>query len=117
MNDPISSTYEYLLAHYGPLMTFKHLAEVLHSTPNGLRMAIARKQYPMAIALEKAKRRVGRRVYFEAGRVAEVIDQGFTGTEGRQSPLEHYFSRTPGQSDSDAALRRHLSRRNFTQKS
>ncbi len=74
MNEPISSTHQYLLVHYGPLLTLKHLAEVLHSTPNGVRMAITRKRQPFAVALTSAKRQFGRRVYFEASRVAEIID-------------------------------------------
>ena len=76
MSEPISSTYEYLLTHYGPLLTLKHLAEVMHTTPNSVRMTIARKQQPLAVALANAKRQLGRRVYFEARLVAEIIDQG-----------------------------------------
>jgi len=38
-------------------------------------MAISRKNQSFAIGLASAKRRLGRRVYFEARRVAEVIDQ------------------------------------------
>ena len=75
MNKPISSTHQYLLAHYGPLLTLQHLAKVMHSTPNGVRMAITRKRQPFAIALTDARRQFGRRVYFEASRVAEIIDQ------------------------------------------
>ncbi len=70
-----NGTYEYLLQHYGPLLTLKHVAELVHSTPNGVRMAISRKNQSFAIGLASAKRRLGRRVYFEARRVAEVIDQ------------------------------------------
>ncbi len=80
MDDTMSGTYEYLLTHYGPLMTLKHVAEILHATPNGLRMSIARKREPFATALADARRRLGRRVYFEARRVAQVIDQDAKGT-------------------------------------
>ncbi len=76
MNEPISATYEYLLENYGPLLTLKHLAEVMHVTPNGLRMAIVRHRQPLAVALAKAKRQVGRRLYFEARVVADAIDRG-----------------------------------------
>lgn len=79
MDDTMSGTYEYLLTHYGPLMTLKHVAEILHATPNGLRMSIARKRGPFAAALADARRRLGRRVYFEARRVAQVIDQDANG--------------------------------------
>ncbi len=78
MSESISGTYEYLLSHYGPLMTLKHVAEVMHSTPNGVRMAIARRRQPFAELLSRARRQLGRRVYFEARRVAEVIDQDAT---------------------------------------
>jgi len=76
VSNPVSSTYEYLLTHYGPLLTLKHLAEVMHTTPNSVRMAIARKRHPLAVALANARRQLGRRVYFEARLVAEIIDQG-----------------------------------------
>ena len=75
MTKLLSATHQYLLAHYGPLLTFKHLAEVLHLSPNGVRMAIARKRPPLAVALGEARRQLGRRVYFEARLVAEAIDQ------------------------------------------
>jgi len=35
-----ADTYRYLLSHYGPLLTLKHLAEVLHSTPNGVQPGV-----------------------------------------------------------------------------
>ena len=75
MTEPISPTHEYLLSHYGPLLTIKHVAEILHTTPNGVRMAIARRNQPFSVALSRARRRFGRRVYFEAQRIAEAIDQ------------------------------------------
>lgn len=75
MNADHSGTYEYLLQQYGPLLTLKHVAELMHSTPNGVRMAISRQNQAFAVGLSNARRRLGRRVYFEARRVAEVIDQ------------------------------------------
>ena len=74
MSDPISATYQYLLTQYGPLLTLKHVAEVLHGTPNGLRMAMNRKQQPFARSLAESRRRFGRRVFFEARQVARLID-------------------------------------------
>jgi hypothetical protein len=75
MSDSISATHQYLLTHFGPLLTLSHLAEVLHRSPNGLRMALARKREPFTVALASTRRQVGRRLYFEARRVAEIIDQ------------------------------------------
>lgn len=84
MSESISATHEYLLAHYGPLLTLKHLAEVMHSTPNGVRMAMARQRQPLATALANTRRQLGRRVYFEARLVAEVIDGGLTDTPAKE---------------------------------
>ncbi len=81
MSDAVSATHHYLLNHYGPLLTLKHLAEVLHSTPSGLRMAMRRKREPFMTALGKTRRQVGRRVFFEARQVAAVIDQKQSGFE------------------------------------
>ena len=75
MIEPLSATHQYLLAQYGPLLTFKHLAEVMHVSPNGVRMAITRQRQPLAVALGEARRQLGRRVYFEARLVAEAIDR------------------------------------------
>ena len=85
MANPHTETYQYLLTHYGPLLTLKHLAEVMHSSPNGVRMAIARKRQPLAAALAFAKRQIGRRVYFEARLVADIIDEGITGNPFQQT--------------------------------
>lgn len=75
MSEAISATYQYLLSKYGPLLTLKHVADVMHTTPNGVRMAITRQRQPFAAGLADAQRRLGRRVYFEARCVADVIDR------------------------------------------
>ena len=87
MSELNSATYQYLLSNYGPLLTLKHLAEVLHSTPNGVRMGIARRRQPFSIALSAARRRLGRRVYFEASRVAKAIDEQMTESSPEEGPL------------------------------
>lgn len=84
MTDPIVATHQYLLTHYGPLLTLKHLAEIMHSTPGALRMAISRKRQPLTAALAATRRRVGRRIYFEARQVAEIIVQD----EGIVTPID-----------------------------
>ena len=91
-------TYAYLLSRYGPLLTLKHLAEVLHSTPNGVRMTLARRRQPLSIALSESRRRLGRRVYFDAFGVAQAIDAE-AGDVGREAcPL------SPVAEDRDAAI-------------
>ena len=79
MSELASVTHQYLLTQYGPLLTMRHLAEVMHTTPNGLRMAITRKRLPFAVALATARRQFGRRVYFDAHLVAELIEAGQLG--------------------------------------
>ena len=69
--DPSSAgTYRYLLA------------EVLHSTPNGVRMTLARRRAPLSIALSLSRRRLGRRVYFDAVGVAKAIAEAGSGAPG-----------------------------------
>ncbi len=85
--DPSSAgTYQYLLSHYGPLLTLKHLAEVLHSTPNGVRMTLARRREPLSVALSQSRRRLGRRVYFDTAGVAKAIAEAGRGTSGGRPP-------------------------------
>lgn len=80
-------TYAYLLSQYGPLLTLKHLSEVLHSTPNGVRMTLVRRREPLAVALSQARRRLGRRVYFDALGVAQAIDAAAGGVTAGGRPL------------------------------
>ena len=75
MSTATSPTYDYLLERYGPLMTLAHVTEVLHGSPTSIRMIIARRHGPLAVALGNARRKFGRRVFFDTRRVAEVIDQ------------------------------------------
>lgn len=88
MDEMISFTHQYLLKHYGPLLTLKHIAEVMHTTPNGIRMAISRQRQPFSASLARAQRRLGRRVYFEARRVAQIIDQDPEDTQATPQPLQ-----------------------------
>ena len=88
MNETITPTHQYLLNHFGPLLTLEHLAEVLHSSPGGVRMAMARKREPISEALAEARRKMGRRLFFEASRVAEIIDRNPAGLAGNPSSPE-----------------------------
>ncbi len=74
-NTANTETYEYLLEQYGPLLTIKHVAELMHTTPRVICRAINRNRQSFAVGLVSAKRKLGRRVYFEARRVADVIDE------------------------------------------
>jgi hypothetical protein len=90
VSEPISATHRYLLAHYGPLLTLQHLAEVMHTTPNCVRMALARRRQPLAVALGRTRQRLGRRIYFEARQVAAVIDQGVSSASCESPALDEH---------------------------
>jgi hypothetical protein len=68
------------------LLTLKHLAEVLHSTPNGQRMTLVRRREPLSAALSRSRRRLGRRVYFDAAGVAKAIAEAGGGTSDGRPP-------------------------------
>jgi len=75
VSESISATHQYLLMHYDPMLTLKHLAEVMHSVPNGLCMMIFQKREPFTVDLAKAQRWLGRPVYVAARCVVEIINQ------------------------------------------
>ena len=58
----------------GTLMTLVHLAQELHRSPDGLRISL-RKNDGWAGRINQAKRRFGRRVYFDTAKIAAVIDE------------------------------------------
>ncbi|MDZ7813064.1 MAG: DNA-binding protein [Ideonella sp.] len=55
---------EVLTSRYGTLMTLVHLAQELHRSPDGLRISLRRND-GWAGRINQAKRRFGRRVYFD----------------------------------------------------
>lgn len=73
----MSLTLEILKARYGAVMTLEQLAETLSRKPEGLRMALIRKEH-WAEDINKAKVYIGRRVYFPVEIVANLLD----GTSG-----------------------------------
>lgn len=68
------STEEQLLKRYGPLLSLTDLSNLLKRSPDGLRISL-RSQSEFAKKWNSAKRKVGRRVYFKASDVAELIDE------------------------------------------
>ena len=67
------TTEEQLIKRYGPLLSLVELSELLKRSPDGLRLALCG-QSEVARQWNTAKRKVGRRVYFRASDVAELID-------------------------------------------
>ncbi|WP_323773622.1 DNA-binding protein [Alcanivorax sp.] len=68
------TTEEQLLKRYGPLLSLTDLSDLLKRSPDGLRISL-RSQSEFANKWKSAKRKVGRRVYFKASDVAELIDE------------------------------------------
>ena len=69
----MSVTFEILKNKYGAVMTLEQLAEILSRKPEGLRMALIRKE-SWAQELNQAKRYIGRRMYFPTQVVAVLLD-------------------------------------------
>ena len=68
------TTEEQLSKRYGPLLSLTDLSDLLKRSPDGLRISL-RSQSEFANKWNSAKRKVGRRVYFKASDVAELIDE------------------------------------------
>lgn len=63
---------ETLITSYGPLLSLETLAKVLDRSPNGLRISL-RTSSEWAQAINAAKFRLGRRVYFRTAEIARVL--------------------------------------------
>jgi hypothetical protein len=73
------NTIEMLLQRSGgsPLLSLLHLAEVLHRSPEGLRITLCGDN-DLSRMLRPHRRKLGRRVYFDLAAVARVIDDART---------------------------------------
>ena len=67
------STEQVLLEKYGPLLTMSALAALLNRTTDGLRLFLTR-DCEMSRRLNKARLKVGRRVYFRTIVISRIID-------------------------------------------
>ncbi|PIF49780.1 hypothetical protein CLU80_2123 [Pseudomonas sp. 29] len=61
-----------LVSLYGPLLSLAQLANVLHRSPDGLRIALSGTQ-PYAERINLARVKVGRRVYFRTASIAAYL--------------------------------------------
>lgn len=66
-------TEEILIDRFGPLITLAQLAGLLDRSPDGLRLTLSANS-DLARALNPAKVKLGRRVYFRTVMVGQVID-------------------------------------------
>lgn len=68
-----SPTQAYLLEKHGPMMTLDALAALLDRSVGGVRLGL-RTNVPWAEQLKKARKKVGKRVYFRTVDVARFVD-------------------------------------------
>lgn len=73
----MSSTLDFLLRKYGPSLTLEDLAEVLKRKPSGVRSVLSRGEDDWAKEINKKKVYIGRRVYFPAETVADLLSGSF----------------------------------------
>lgn len=62
-----------LVSKYGTLMTLVHLAQELHRSPDGLRISL-RSNAGWASQVNAARKKFGRRVYFDTAKISAIID-------------------------------------------
>lgn len=88
VND-IDETTRKIEEKYGILLTQRGLAELLDRTIPGLRWSLAKSTDPEFRALNRCARRVGRRLYYPAADVANIVfgerDAGARGEQGVES--------------------------------
>jgi hypothetical protein len=69
-----TNTESFLLQKYGPLLSLVQLASLLDRSVDGLRLSL-RQDGEMAAKFNPARKKIGRRVYFRAAVVAQVLDE------------------------------------------
>lgn len=63
---------ENLLGRFGPLLSLSQLATILDRSPDGLRISL-RTQNPWTLPINRARLKIGRRVYFRTSQIAEAL--------------------------------------------
>lgn len=63
-----------LFDKYGPLLTLTQTAEILHRSPDGLRVSLF-KDNALSRKLNPAKCKIGRRVYFSVEAIAKILGE------------------------------------------
>lgn len=69
----MKTTVDYLHEKYGPLMSMDALATTFDRSKEGLRVSL-NSSSDFADAINAAKRKCGRRVYFKSADIAKIID-------------------------------------------
>ncbi len=64
-----------LINKYGPLLTLNQCAEVFHRSHSSLRVTLSRDAHtPFSRSLRKARLYIGKRVYFKAADIEQIIN-------------------------------------------
>lgn len=71
----MSNTLHFLQQNYGPLMSMEAFAKTFDRSKEGLRVCLS-SQSEFSQAINSAKKKCGRRVYFKTEIIAEIIDDG-----------------------------------------
>ncbi len=78
-----STTFDYLISKHGPLMKIDEVANLFHKSTDAIRIILSRKS-DLSNALNDAKNRYGRRIYFRTEQIADLVDNGVEGRDIRQ---------------------------------
>ena len=72
----MSATYKVLVEKWGVLLDYHALSNVMHRSPDGLRLSLAQNRSDWARQVNSAKVKIGRRVLFRTAQIADLIDGG-----------------------------------------
>lgn len=72
----MSTTQEFLTERCGLLMSYEQLGEVMHRSPEAIRITLYDNKTAWARRINAAKRQWGRRVLFRTEDIAKLIDEG-----------------------------------------
>ena len=71
----MKTTEDYLYEKYGPLMPMDALASTFDRSKEGLRVSLHSRS-PFSDAINAARKKCGRRVYYRTSDIAQIIDEG-----------------------------------------
>ena len=76
-----SATVEYLIEKHGPLIGHINLSDLLSRHPNSLRFTLERSSDPWVDIINRARRKIGGRVYYSIEALAPLFSSEVTGAK------------------------------------
>lgn len=70
----VTSTENFLLQKFGPLLSLSQLADLLDRSVDGLRLSLSQ-DGEMSRKFNPARKKIGRRVYFRSSLIAPILDE------------------------------------------